>query len=237
MPFDSPTRFDWAELTVIPSSSDVANLTAVDQFGIGMQLATFNGGGSKLEQIGSANSNTIFGALQQIPGGPAATVRSGGHIIRVLSEQVIRLPAAASVRAVDERRAGDAADRVLRRPVHDQLLQRRLRGRWLDHAGGNHEPPWGGAGQDRVDGSQLINDIYTGGNTPNTAAGAIYRDLLSAFSTGLWGGRYGNDALSFCTNPITNAQGSWCPSGFNQPAFGAARAAPAPYATCEHTRP
>lgn len=38
--FDSPTRFDWAELTVTPSSSDVANLTAVDQYGIGMRLDT-----------------------------------------------------------------------------------------------------------------------------------------------------------------------------------------------------
>ena len=75
VPFTSPTRFDWAELTVIPSSSDVANLTAVDQFGIGMRLATFNGSGQKLETLGSANSNTVFDALQKIPGGPGATIR------------------------------------------------------------------------------------------------------------------------------------------------------------------
>jgi hypothetical protein len=34
VPFTSPTRFDWGEMTVIPASSDVANLTRVDMFGI-----------------------------------------------------------------------------------------------------------------------------------------------------------------------------------------------------------
>ncbi len=78
VPFNSPTRFDWAELTVTPSSSDVANLTAVDQFGIGMRLQTFNSGGSQLGEVGSANSDTVFDAMQDIPGGPAATLKDSG---------------------------------------------------------------------------------------------------------------------------------------------------------------
>jgi hypothetical protein len=84
-----------------------------------------------------------------------------------------------------------------------------------------------------VKGTQLIADIPTGGNTPNTAQGAIYRDLLVGFATGLWGGKYGNDDLGFCTNPASDPLGPWCPTGFNKPAFGDARPAPAPYATCE----
>ena len=40
VPFNSPTRFDWAEMTVTPVAEDVANLTAVDQFAIGMRLDT-----------------------------------------------------------------------------------------------------------------------------------------------------------------------------------------------------
>ncbi len=85
-PFNSQTRFDWAELTVTPNASDVANLTAVDQFAIGMRLDTFNSSGGHLEELKSTNSDTMFNALQQIPGGPESTVRNGsGEIVRVLS--------------------------------------------------------------------------------------------------------------------------------------------------------
>ena len=84
--FASPTRFDWAELNVSPGSkTDVANLTAVDQFGIGMRLDTYGVTDQLKETIGAANSNTIFNALQQIPGGPEATMKNGSEFIRVLS--------------------------------------------------------------------------------------------------------------------------------------------------------
>jgi hypothetical protein len=86
VPFNSPTRFDWAELTVTPAPEDAANLTAVNQFAIGMRLTTLGGAGEELESVGSTYANTIFDALQQIPGGPESTVRgANGEILRVLS--------------------------------------------------------------------------------------------------------------------------------------------------------
>lgn len=86
VPFNSPTRFDWAELTVTPSSSaDVANLTAVDQFGIGMRLQTFNSGGTQLGEVGSANSDTVFDAMQDIPGCGGDPEGQRRQYLRVLS--------------------------------------------------------------------------------------------------------------------------------------------------------
>jgi hypothetical protein len=235
VPFDSDVRFDWAELTVTPSAFDVANLTAVDQFAIGMNLQTFDATGRKLEEVGSANSNTIFSALQALPGGPEATVRDPqGEILRVLS------PNKSPVYPL--------LDQYVKSMAGQQI---RLRTAFFgspfttsDYSGafeadgsislvGATNPPMQAPAEIAIDGQQLINDIYTGGNTPNTVQGAIYRDLLAGFSTGLWGGKYGNDALSFCADPITNAQGSWCPNGYNRPAFGDARTSPASFATCE----
>ena len=93
LPFASTTtRFDWVELNVHPVEADTINLTAVEQVGIGMRIETFGPGSEPLSTVGSANSDTIFAALQQIPGGPQATIRSSsGEILRVLSPQ--KLPA------------------------------------------------------------------------------------------------------------------------------------------------
>ena len=66
----------------------------------------------------------------------------------------------------------------------------------------------------------------------NNFEAAIKRDLLAGFSAGFWGGRYGNDALSFCDNPAPKLTGQVCPEGFNQPAFGDARTALSPFPTC-----
>jgi hypothetical protein len=235
--FSSPTRFDWAELTVTPDSADVANLTAVDQFAIGMRLDTFNSADQHLETVGAANSNTIFAALQQIPGGPEATMRGpGGSVIRVLSPNKTEVypDLGEYVRSL----AGQAIT------LHTAFFHEpfttatysgsfgpdgtiTLSGTSTTNAGVSASSSF------TVPGSELIADIDTGGNTPNTLEGAIKRDLLAGFSTGLWGGRYGNDALGFCTDPTSNAYGTWCPAGFNQPAFGDARAGLAPFATCE----
>ncbi len=235
VPFDSDVRFDWAELTVSPSAFDVANLTAVDQFAIGMNLQTLNATNGKLEEVGSANSNTIFSALQAIPGGPQATVRDPqGNILRVLS------PNKSPVYPLLGQYVKSMASQQIR-------LRTAFYGSPFttsDYSGvfeadgsirlvGTTNPAMQAPAEIDVDGQQLINDVYTGANTPNNAQGAIRRDLLAGFSTGLWGGKYGNDALSFCADPITNAQGSWCPSGFNRPAFGDARTSPASFASCE----
>ena len=133
------------------------------------------------------NADTVFSALQQIPGGPASTIRDSGTF----------------------------------QPDGSIALH------------GTTNPSAAAPATIELEGSRLIEDIYTGDETPNTVEGTIRRDLLAGFSTGLWGGRYGNNALAFCSDPITNGQGSYCPHGFNQPAFGEARSALSPFPTCE----
>jgi hypothetical protein len=229
--FDSPIRFDWAELTVTPVPEDAANLTAVNQFAIGMRLTTLGAGGETLESVGSTYANTIFDALQQIPGGPESTVRgANGEILRVLSPdnqgsaypplteyvqsmtgQTITLHSAffGTPFTTSEYSGTFQPDGSIT-----------LTGTMNDGAGSVPAPPI------EVQGQELIEDIYTGGNGPNNLERAVRRDLFSGFSIGLWGGKYGNDALAFCTNPNTTLQGTWCPSGFNVPAFAEARTTP-----------
>ena len=240
--FRSPTRFDWAELTVTPVSTDKANLTAVEQTGIGMRLDTFDSEGHQLEELGSANSDAIFEAMQKIPGGPAATVRNGeGKPVRVISPQkAASYPDLAGVYP-------DLGDYVRSMAGETIALHTAFFGSPFttsSYAGtfagdgsitltGTSNPPNQAPSQISFQGDQLIDDIETGVGTPNTLQGTIRRDVLSAFSAGLWGGRYGNSAIDFCTNPTSDAQGTWCPEGFNQPAFGGARASLSPFPTCE----
>jgi len=217
------------------TAADVANLTAVDQFGIGMRLDTFNGGSEHLETVAAANAETIFTALQQIPGGPEATVRdSGGNVLRVLSPlhtssypdlgEYVR---SMSGQAITLRTA------YFGKPFTTSSYSGSFAADGSIELKGTTNPAEAAPETISFDGQQLIESIYTGAGTPNTAEGAIRRDLLAGFSTGLWGGKYGNDALSFCSNPMTTVQGSWCPDGFNQPAFGAARTSQPPFPTCE----
>ena len=233
--FDSPTRFDWAELTVTPSSFDVANLTAVDQFGIGMRLDTFDGSDQHLEAVGSANSNTVFAALQNIPGGPQATVRDpDGEIIRVVSPN--KTSVYPSLAPYVQSMAGKTISlhtAFFGSPFTTSTYSGTFAADGSIQLHGTTNPIAKAAPVLKFAGPQIIEDIYTGGNTPNNLEGAIYRDLLAGFSAGFWGGKYGNDALDFCSDPQTTGQGTWCPNGFDQPAFGDAKTSLQPFATCE----
>jgi hypothetical protein len=235
VPFNSPTRFDWAEMTVTPAAEDVANLTAVDQFAIGMRLDTLNGSGDLLESVGAANSDTIFAALQEIPGGPQATVRDGaGNILRVLSP--LHSSAYPDLGGYVRSLAGETISlrtAFFGTPFTTTHYSGTFAADGSVVLNGTTNPLGAAPPQIAISGTELIEDIYTGGNTPNDVEGAIRRDLLAAFSSGFWNGRYGNDALSFCSDPIVDAQGSYCPHGFNQPAFGDARSALSPFPTCE----
>lgn len=236
VPFDSPTRFDWAELTVTPVAEDVANLTAVDQFAIGMRLDTYGGLGEHLETVGAANSDTIFSALQQIPGGAQATVRGGGgEIIRVLSP----LHSSAYPNLGEYVRSMSGRTITLHTAFFGTPFTTTTYSGTFAADGsialhGTTNPISLTPPTIELSGAELVEDVYTGGNTPNDIEGAIRRDLLSGFSAGFWDGKYGNDALSFCSNPTTAASGEqYCPNGFNQPAFGDARGALSPFPTCE----
>jgi hypothetical protein len=236
---ESPVRFDWAELTVTPAPADVANLTAVDQFAIGMRMQTLNGSGETLETLGEANSDTVFGALQKIPGGPQATVRNAqGEILRVLSpvHSAAYPPLTEYVRSL----AGQTLT------LHTGLFQNpfgvseykaeiapdgsiTLRGTYESEAPLAEPPP----PTITIPANQVLAEIYAPTTEHNNFEAAIRRDLFAGFSTGLWGGRYGNDALSFCTNPVPKLGSQVCPEGFNQAAFGDARLSLSPFPTCE----
>lgn len=235
VPFDSPIRFDWAELTVTPASGDVANLTAVDQFGIGMRLDTYDASEEHLEAISDANSNTVFDALQQIPGGSQAVIRNGSEILRVLSPQhsTAYPDLGEYVRSMSGKtitlhstfsKSGDPFTTSEYKGTFAADGSITLNGKSYPEGKAPESIP--------VPASELIPYIYTGENTPNNLEGQIRHDLYVGFSVGFWDGKYGNDAIAFCTNPQSDEFGQWCPK-FDQPAFGDARASLSPFPTCE----
>jgi len=246
--FESKTsRFAWIELNETGAAADKVNLTAVDQFGIGMRLdsyATPAGGGEHLEELGSANADTIFAALQRIPGGPGATIRNpSGEILRVLSPthttaypnlgEYVRSMAGReiTVHSTFSDADGFSSSRYSGSFEADGSIA--LRGAYHGPAFPAHEAP----AEIHLPGAQLIKDVYTGEGTNNDLEGQIRHDVLVGFMAGYWGGVYGNDALGFCTDPEAHRPGyeafPYCPTGFNQPAFGDARPAPSAFPTCE----
>ena len=250
--FVSPTRFDWAELTVEGPGGNAgsANLTAIEQFGIGTRLETLNAGDGVVEELGSANSDTVFEALQKIPGGPAATVRDGdGNIVRVLAPKITpSYPAYADVYPDlgDYVRSMAGKSITLRStfsgPGKGNFASSLYSGSFAADGSitlnGTYErnssaPEATAPEQIPIPGGELIGDIYTGGNTPNNLEGQIRHDLLVGFMAGYWDGRYGNDAIGFCTDPVLGVKQPFCPAGINQPAYGDARAGLSPFATCE----
>jgi hypothetical protein len=234
----SPTRFDWTELTYTGLPGDVANLTAVDQFGIGMKLESVSSAGTTLETLGDANSDTIFEALQKIPGGPGATIRNPqGEIVRVLS------PAHSSAYPQLGEYVRSLAGQTL--TLHTGLFQEpegaseyhaaiapdgsiTLTGKF-ESSGPIEEPN----SPIFLPAAQVLEEIYAPTTEHNNFEAAIKRDLYAGFSVGLWGGRYGNDAINFCTNPELKINRQVCPEGFNVPSFGESRTTFPPYATCD----
>jgi hypothetical protein len=243
----SPIRYDWAELTVTPVATDAANLTAVNQVGIGMRLTTLGAGGETLETVGSTYANTLFAALQGIPGGPESTVRgANGEILRVLSPD--NVPSAyPQLTQYVESMVGKTI------VLHTAFFGTPFT---TSEYSGTFQP--GGAieltgtlqefdkegnpltkkpktgGKITITGPELLEDIYTGGTGENDLEFAIRRDLYSGFSAGLWGSKYGDglDASAFCTNYNTTKTQGYC-ERFNVPAFAEARTVPAPFPAYE----
>ncbi len=239
LPFASnTTRFDWVELNVSANPADKINLTAVEQVGIGMQIETFGPSSEPLESLRSANSDTIFAALQQIPGGPQATIRNaGGEILRVLSPQ--KVPAVipgVSYPPLTEYMKSMAGKTITLRS-HRGTTASRYAGAFAADGSivlsGVTEPPGEAPATISVPAAELATDIYTGENTPDSLEGNIRRDLLVGFVTGLWDGKYGNDAGAFCTNALGSGLGPYCPTWWTQPVFGDARSGLEPFPTCD----
>ena len=230
------TRYGWIELNEKHLDGDVANLTAVDQFGIGMQLDNYSGG-AQVESLGSAYADTIFAALQAIPGGPAATVRNGSEIVRVLSptHTDVYPDLGEYVRSMDGKEI--QLHSTFSGPGSGEFTTSAYSGTFEADGSiklnGTSEGPQPAPVEITMPGPELIEDVYTGANTPNNLEGQIRHDVLVGFMAGYWDGRYGNDAISFCSDPNTAGAQPFCPTGFNQPAFAAARTSPSPFPTYE----
>jgi len=234
----SPTRYDKVELTW-GTPTPTADLTAVDFFGIPFTLEAFNGTTS----LGSRTmpyADGLFSALQAVSGA-SATVTSGGETVRVLSPQLA--PSAyGSMQSYVQSMAGQTI-----------TLQGAFFGTpftTYDYSGtfaadgsitltGTYTT-WNGATPIQSDvagqplattGADLVAAIYpasgtytVGGGTPgsNDMYAAMYTQLLSGFAWGYWGGQWGNNTLNWCTSPDPRG---FCLTGFDQPAFAAARTA------------
>ena len=236
--FNSQTRFDWIELTLTPAAADVANLTAVEQVGIGMRLNTFGAGDEPMGELASANSETIFSALQEIPGGPESTIRDGeGNILRVLSP--LQSSAYPDLGDYVRSMAGKTIHlhSTFSGPGAGEFTTSAYSGTFAANGSillsGTTEGDTTAPAEILMPGAELIEAIYSGKDTPNTLEGQIRHDVLVGFMAGYWDGRYGNDAIGFCSDPNTAGAQPYCPTGFNQPAFGDARPFLSPFPTCE----
>jgi hypothetical protein len=228
-PPTSPTRYDKVELTY----PGVANLTAVDFFGIPFRLDAADAGGKSLGTLTwNASTDTIEKALLAIPGANNALVktRSGGFA-RILSPQLSPSSYPSLGKYIQSMRG----------------VAMRVRGSFFgnpfqtfDYAGagggggtttvkGTITQPPGSAQPGQalsVAGATLPSAVYTvdgpymwGGKVhhvgDNDVYAVIYRDLISGFAWGYWGGKYGNDSADW--------QG--------KPPFAAARKTTSKYAT------
>jgi hypothetical protein len=243
----SPIRYDWAELTVTPVATDAANLTAVNQVGIGMRLTTLGQGGEALQSVSSTYSNTLFEALQKIPGGPQSTVRgANGEILRVLSPDNVPSAYPQLTQYVESMTGKTITLHTaffgtpFTTSEYSGTFQPdgsiELTGTYQEFNENNvpltaHPEP---GGKITITGPELLEDIYTGGTGENDLEFAIRRDLYSGFSAGLWGSKYGDglDASAFCTNYNTTRTQGYC-ERFNVPAFAEARTVAPPFPAYE----
>jgi hypothetical protein len=227
-PPQSRIRYDKVELTY----PGVANLTAVDFFGIPFKLQALGSGGRTLGQLAyTAPADTIERALLAIPGARRALVTTGGAFARFLSPQL----SPTSYPSFEPYIRSLSGQRVIVRgsffgtPFQTFVYSGRFEPNGSIVLSGTVTPQGGRPAPGQavsVNGSSLPSAIYTvdgpyswGGAThmvsDNDVYAAIYRDLISGFAWGYWGGRYGNDS------------GKW----LGKPPFAAARRRRTRYAT------
>ena len=207
-PVTSRRRYDKVELT---NPGDV-NLTSVDFFGIPFKIVTRSKDGRALQtRRFRCDARSITAHLTRIPGARRAVKRHRGRFLRVLSpnhKPQAYPPLAPYVRSLrgKELRIRDTFEGT---PVtrYDYRARVRPDGSIVAEGTLRVEGSAPTAGQRVVlpGGRALTWSIYTA-NGPFTVGGeswdvarndvyaAIYRDLISGFAFGYWGGRYGNDS-------------------------------------------
>jgi hypothetical protein len=210
-----PTRYDKVELTY----PGVANLTAVDFFGIPFKLRARDARGRTLGTLGwNAPADTIENALLAIPNARRALIKNrGGGFARILSPQL-------SPSSYPSLKQYIGSMSGIHLTVSGSFFGNPFQS--FDYSG-----PFGGSGTTTltgtitprggsttsgaalgVAGSTLPSAIYTvdgpytwGGAThmvsDNDVYAVIYRDLIAGFAWGYWGGKYGNDSARWQNKP------------------------------------
>lgn len=216
----SPIRNDKIEFT----NPGVADLTAVDFFGIPMGLQTLDSGGNVLETLGfRCFTSTLAPALQALPGGQASTILTAANTfskvlspslsdayplmtayVQAMSGQTITVNSTfdgrpdAGLPAVTTNMTGTfQADGSIT-----------LSGTFTNIATGAVTPnqTLAVAAGGIAPGIYSNNGSYTKNGAPgavgdNDAFSTVYRDLVAGFAMGYWGGRYGNQTSAWLRQP------------------------------------
>jgi hypothetical protein len=228
-PPQSPVRYDKVELTY----PGMANLTAVDFFSIPFRMVARDAQGNVVGRLDyTAPTDTIRQQMLAIPGARGALVTgANGEFLRVLSP----LLSPNSYPSFDQAIRAMAGQTVtVRGAYYGTPFQKFVATGAFSSDGSITLKTSIGPSDDQlrpgqdltVQGNTLTRAIYTvdgdytvGGRpakvSDNDVYSAIYRDLLSGFAWGYWGGKYGNDSAQW--------QG--------KPPFEAARTSPEPYTT------
>jgi hypothetical protein len=210
-----PTRYDKVELTY----PGVANLTAVDFFGIPFRLDAADAAGRQLGTLAwNASTDTVENALLAIPGAKNALVKThAGGFARILSPQLSPNSYPSFKQYFDSVKG---AQLTVRGSFFGNPFQTFRYGGGFGGSGqttltGTITPQTGLAKPGQalgVAGSTLPSAVYTvdgpytwGGSVhhvgDNDVYAVIYRDLISGFAWGYWGGKYGNDSASWQGKP------------------------------------
>ena len=204
------TRYDKIEL----SNPGVADITAVDFFGIPTDLQSLDASGATVgDAVGyRCYTSTLLQRLR--PLGGAAEITSGNQFVRFLSPQLANEGTFPSLAPYIASMTGQTIE------VDDEFLKKSI------HYTGTFEP--GGsitlngtitsAGKAepgatvRIEGATLPQGVYTGNgsytvdNEPanvsqNNEYSTIYRDIVAGFGLGYWGGKYGNNTANWLHKP------------------------------------
>ncbi len=218
----APTRYDKIELT----NPGVADVTAVDFFGIPFDLQSLDASGATVgDALGyRCFTSTIVPRLRAI--GQAAEVSEGGQFVRFLSPQLAAEGSYPSLAPYVDSMVGKTIE-VNDVFGHEKEPAKAIAYKGTFEPGGSitlegtitspHSPLTPGLPV-RIEGATLPSAVYTadgaytvGGEaadvSQNNEYSVIYRDLVAGFGLGYWGGRYGNNSANWLHQP--NFAAAW----------------------------
>jgi|GEM_PF-786421 len=218
----APTRYDKIELT----NPGVADVTAVDFFGIPFDLQSLDASGATVgDALGyRCFTSTLVPRLHAI--GPAAEVSEGGQFVRFLSPQLAAEGSYPSLAPYIGSMAGQTIE-VNDVFGHEGEPAKAIAYKGTFEPGGSitltgtitspHAALTPGLPV-RIEGATLPSAVYTGDGaytvggeaadvSQNNEYSVIYRDLVAGFGLGYWGGRYGNNSAAWMHQP--NFAAAW----------------------------